>query len=152
MDPQLHLEDFLPYRLSVLANTISTRLATVYSKKFGLRIPEWRVLAVLGSYPDCSAREVAERTAMDKVAVSRAVASLTRRDRICSTVDPRDRRRTLLRLTPSGRQLFAQIAPLARDYESLLLARLGPGERRQLDRLLAHLLAQAGRIGGDATD
>ncbi len=67
----LELDSFLPYRISVLANTISTTLAGAYSQRFDLRIPEWRVLATLGGYPDSSAREVARRTAMDKVAVSR---------------------------------------------------------------------------------
>ena len=72
----LELDRFLPYRLSVLSNRISQDIAAVYGEKFGLTVTEWRILAVLGRYPDLSATEVAERTAMDKVAVSRAVTSL----------------------------------------------------------------------------
>ena len=82
-DPDLlDLEHFLPYRLSVLSNRISQDIARLYADRFGLGITEWRVLAVLGRHPGISAREVAERTAMDKVAVSRAVASLLAAGRI----------------------------------------------------------------------
>lgn len=69
--PALDLEHFLPYRLSVLSNTVSTALAGAYARRFGLSIPQWRVIAVLARTPGLSAAAVAERTAMDKVAVSR---------------------------------------------------------------------------------
>ena len=81
VDP-LHLEQFLPYRLSVLANIVSATIAAAYAEKHQLSIPEWRVIAVLAREPGLSAAEVAERTAMDKVAVSRAVSGLLRRHRI----------------------------------------------------------------------
>ena len=75
-DNPLHLDRFLPYRLSVLSNTVSMSIAGAYEREFGLTIPQWRVMAVLARLPDLSAVEVAERTAMDKVAVSRAVQAL----------------------------------------------------------------------------
>ena len=71
---KLHLEGFLPYRLSVLSNTVSSAIAAAYFANFGLSIPEWRIVAVLAANPGLSAAEVTARTAMDKVAVSRAVA------------------------------------------------------------------------------
>jgi DNA-binding MarR family transcriptional regulator len=74
--PVLELESFLPYRLSVLSNTVSGVIARSYSERFGLSIPEWRVMAVLGRYPGLPAADIAVRTAMDKVQVSRAVARL----------------------------------------------------------------------------
>ena len=80
--PSLDLEHFLPYRLSVLSNRVSGAIARVYSERFGLGVTEWRVMAVLGRYPDLSAGEVAQRTAMDKVAVSRAVAGLVDAGRV----------------------------------------------------------------------
>ena len=82
MKNELILENFLPYRLSILSNTVSSTIATAYNKRFGLSIPEWRVIAVLGRFPGLSAVEVAERTLMDKVAVSRAVTKLINADRI----------------------------------------------------------------------
>lgn len=135
----LELEAFLPYRLSVLANTISTALASVYQQRFNLSVTEWRVLAVLGRYPDRSATEVAERIAMDKVAVSRAVASLLKSGRIRRSTHVDDRRRSVLSLSANGRRVYAQVVPLALAYENQLLARLNPQERAQLDRILAKL-------------
>ena len=78
----LQLDNFLPYRLSVLTNLVSTAIAGAYRERFGLSIPAWRVLAVLANSPDLSAAEVGQRTAMDKVAVSRAVRALLREHRI----------------------------------------------------------------------
>jgi DNA-binding MarR family transcriptional regulator len=148
-DPGLQLEHFLPYRLSVLANTISGSLAGAYARRFELRIPEWRVLAVLGNYPGSSARQVAERTAMDKVAVSRAIASLIDRGRVERRTDPADRRRSVLSLTSRGQRLLARIAPLARQYEQRLVSQLCPEDQATLDRLLATLLARARELPGD---
>ena len=82
MSTELILEEFLPYRLSILSNTVSSSIASTYEKRFGLSIPEWRVIAVLGRFPGISAVEVAQRTMMDKVAVSRAVSKLIKRGRI----------------------------------------------------------------------
>lgn len=139
----LKLDSFLPYRISILANTISTTLAGAYSQRFELRIPEWRILATLGSHPNLSAREVARRTAMDKVAVSRAVSSLIAKGRVARAIDENDRRRTLLRLSPDGEALLARIVPLALAYESRLVETLTREERRQLETLLAKLMQQA---------
>lgn len=145
-ESRLQLDDFLPYRISVLANTISSALAGAYAKRFDLRIPEWRVLAVLGVYPGSSARQLAQRTAMDKVAVSRAVASLIAQGRVLGRVDDKDRRRTLLRLSSRGESLLARIAPLARAYETRLLEQLDSTEREQLEYLLDKLLGRARQL------
>lgn len=145
-ESRLQLDDFLPYRISVLANTISSALAGAYAKRFDLRIPEWRVLAVLGVYPGSSARQLAQRTAMDKVAVSRAVASLIAQGRVLGRVDEKDRRRTLLRLSSRGESLLARIAPLARAYETRLLEQLDGTEREQLEYLLDKLLGRARQL------
>lgn len=140
---RLHLDRFIPYRLSVLSNTVSMSLARAYEREFDLSIPQWRVVAVLARYPDLSAVEVAERTAMDKVAVSRAVQSLLAARRLVRKNDPQDRRRSVLRLSASGRSVYTRIAPLALAYEEKLLSVLSAAERRTLDRLMAVLLQRA---------
>lgn len=140
---QLHLDQFVPYRLSVLTNTISMRIAHAYERQFGLSVPEWRVIAVLARYPDLSAVEVAERTAMDKVAVSRAVRSLIAVRRLKRSYDKNDRRRSVLRLSSAGEAVYSQVAPLALRYEEDLLAVLNSEERSALDLLLARLLERA---------
>jgi DNA-binding MarR family transcriptional regulator len=142
----LDLEHFLPYRLSVLSNRISQEIARLYADRFGLAITEWRVLAVLGRQPDLSAREVAERTAMDKVAVSRAIASLVEAGRLERSTHDNDRRRAVLRLSPAGQAIYAEVAPLALDYQRRLLEGLGPQEREALQDLLPRLERAAAEV------
>lgn len=135
----LLLERFLPYRLSVLSNLVSGRLADHYSRRFALGIPEWRVLAVLAQEPGLSAAEVAARTAMDKVAVSRAVAALHRSGRLLRGADARDRRRSRLRLSAAGTAVYREVVPVARRIERELLDALSVADRAALDRILATL-------------
>lgn len=136
----LELDRFLPYRLSVLSNRISAEIAALYQERFGIGVTEWRVMAVLGRYPQVSAVEVAERTAMDKVAVSRAVNALLERGLLLREMHSDDRRRSVLALSPAGFEVYDQIVPLALDYERRLLDSLSPGERRRFDTLLDALL------------
>jgi DNA-binding MarR family transcriptional regulator len=135
----LELERFLPYRLSVLSNTISQAIAREYAERFDLSVTEWRVIAVLGRSSGLSAVEVAERTAMDKVAVSRAVNRLIDVGRLRREVHGRDRRRSVLALTAKGRKVYDQVAPRALAYERRLVKLLDPDEQRMLDRILAKL-------------
>ena len=137
--PSLDLERFLPYRLSVLSNRVSGAIARVYSERFGLGVTEWRVMAVLGRYPDLSAGEVAQRTAMDKVAVSRAVAGLVDAGRVERETHGDDRRRSVLRLTDAGRAIHDGVAPLALEFERRLLEGMETSERAVLFRLLDRL-------------
>ncbi|MGB5543954.1 MAG: MarR family winged helix-turn-helix transcriptional regulator [Gammaproteobacteria bacterium] len=147
MEPTtLDLERFLPYRLSVLSNTVSAAIAQTYSSRYGLSIPEWRVMAVLGRFPEISAAEVAERTAMDKVAVSRAVSRLLASSRIRRSFANADRRRSILDLSPAGKRLYQRIAPMLLEYEDALLSALNPAERQQLDAILQRLADQAVRL------
>ena len=143
---ELHLERFLPYRLSLLTNTVSAAIADAYSTRHNLTIPEWRVIAVLARAPGLSAAEVAERTAMDKVAVSRAVTRLLRRRRLRRRQTSTDRRRSRLELSAEGLNVYRQIAPWALSYERELLEALSPGELRLLDAALTKLLDRARAI------
>jgi len=142
----LVLERFLPYRLSILSNRVSQAIARRYAKTFGLTIPEWRVIAVLGRRPGLSAKEVAEATEMDKVAVSRAVARLIAGGRVAAETHEEDARKQVLRLTQAGASVHARIAPLALENERRLLATLAPDERAQFDALIDRLLDAAKQL------
>lgn len=139
----LVLEEFLPYRLSILSNRVSRAIAKRYAKTFDLTIPEWRVIAVLGRKPGLTAKDIAEATEMDKVAVSRAVARLVRAGRIATRPDAGDARRQLLALTREGEAVHARIAPIALASEERLLSALAPRERAQLNMLVDRLLQAA---------
>ena len=136
---QLDLEHFLPYRLSVLSNRISSAIAREYSQRFALTVTEWRVMAVLGRYPGLSANKVAQRTAMDKVAVSRAVARLLASGRVEREFDDDDRRRSVLKLSEAGYAVYDDVAPLALDFERHVLDGMPPEERDLMFRLLDRL-------------
>lgn len=139
----LELEKFIPYRLSVLSNTVSQAIAADYQEQHDLSVTEWRVMAVLGRFDGLSAREVAARTAMDKVAVSRALSRLVGAGRVRRRTDPDDRRRAVLDLTAAGWQVHDAIAPMARRRERELLEKLSAEERRWLLRILDRLQGPA---------
>jgi len=147
MSDELKLENFLPYRLSVLSNTVSTTVARAYDKRFKVSIPEWRVIAILGRFPGLSAVEVAERTMLDKVAVSRAVTKLIKKGRIDREFADADKRRSILNLSEDGKKLHDEIAELALGFERDLLEGLSPDELTQLNSLMERLMARARLIG-----
>jgi DNA-binding MarR family transcriptional regulator len=136
------LEDFLPYRLSVAANRVSRLFARRYSEAYGLSIPEWRVLAMVGRFGTLSPSAVGEWTAMDKVKVSRAAASLVQRGLVKQTQDPQDGRGRLLRLTRKGVAVHQGVVPLACELEEQLAGGMSRAEwsglLKALDKLSAH--------------
>ena len=137
----LELERFLPYRLSILSNRVSQAIAREYTERFSLSMTEWRVMAVLARFNGAgmSAREVAERTAMDKVAVSRALARLTSAGRVSRATHGGDKRRSVLRLTAKGWKIHDTVAPRARAHERELLGHLSAEEKRVLTQILDKL-------------
>ncbi len=147
MNEALNLEEFLPYRLSVLSHTISTTIAKAYEAKFGVSIPEWRVIAILGRFPGLSAVEVADRTMLDKVAVSRAVTKLIKNGRIDREFADADRRRSILQLSDDGQQVHDEIAPLALAFENELLQGIGAENFETFNVVLERLLGKARLLG-----
>jgi DNA-binding MarR family transcriptional regulator len=142
-DNELILEDFLPYRLAILSHTVSSLIARVYDKRFGLTIPEWRVIAIVGRFPGLSAVEVAERTMLDKVAVSRAVTKLIKAGRIDREFADADKRRSILTLSEDGRKVHDEVAPLAMAMEDDLLHGLADDEIAVLNTVIERLLVRA---------
>ncbi|MBI1205708.1 MAG: MarR family transcriptional regulator [Azospirillum sp.] len=137
------LEDFLPYRLSILSNAIGRALARLYERRFGLTVGEWRVIANLARFGPLSANGVCDRSAMDKVQVSRAVAKAVEAGLIHRAIDPNDRRRSVLTLTAKGRAVHDQIIPLANDFHVQLRSALSGDENEHLCDMLTRLTAQA---------
>jgi len=138
----LDLDRFVPYRLSMLTNRVSNAIGRFYSERFGLSVAEWRVMAVLGQASGLSAGEVARRTEMDKVQVSRAVAGLVRRRSVQKQSDSSDGRVTRLALSARGRAIYEQIVPHALELEEQFLSTLAARERETFNRLLGKLSDQ----------
>ena len=146
----LTLDEYLPYRLSIASNAVSRLIARAYEDRFGLTIPQWRLLAVLAEKP-LTQQAIVARTAMDKVTVSRAAQGLVNRHLVGRAAHEVDGRSHLLALTEQGRELHAEIAPLALAYEAALLSGLTPAEVETLKRLLLRLETAAGRLSGEPT-
>lgn len=136
---KLRLDNFLPYRLSVLSNAVSRKIADMYEREFDISIWQWRILAVLGESEGITSTEVAARTLMDKPAVSRATSSLIERGLVTRTSDTADRRKSALGLSTAGREVYNAVIPRALAYEQELLAALSPEDAEALHGLLTRL-------------
>lgn len=139
--PALKLDGFLPYRLSVLSNAISSKIAKIYEREFELSVWQWRIIAVLGERQGLTSTEVAQRTFMDKPTVSRAAASLIERGILERHIDADDRRRAPMRLTHEGEAIYAAVIPRALASERELLDAISDEEAATLHTLLSRLAA-----------
>lgn len=148
MAKTLKLDEFLPYRLSIASNTVSDAVATAYRTLFGLRIPEWRLVAVLAEGGAMSQQALCGRTRMDKVTVSRAAIALAERGLIQRGANPEDQRSHLLTLSPQGWSLYEQVAPKALELERRIFATLSDEEREQLRAMLERIEAAAITLDG----
>lgn len=143
----LSLAQFLPYQLSITSNAVSNRIAEVYRSEFGLKVTEWRVMAVLGDSGPLTQRRLTDLTVMDKVAVNRACKVLEDRDLISREPNADDGRSHLLALTDAGWKVHDRIVPMARAMESRLMEPLDDAERRVFISLLKRLRDQSEEIG-----
>jgi len=144
---KLNLDNFLPYRLSIASNALSERIATEYQNRFGLKIPEWRLMAVLGEGRPLTQRELVSATRMDKVTVNRAAKALADRKLIARQAHEVDGRSHHLELTETGRSLYDAIVPAALASEARLESNLRSDERATLLAILAKLTAAAEDYG-----
>ena len=148
----LRLDDYLPYRLSVASECVSQLIARAYQARFSLRIPEWRLIAVLADQSDLTPQDLVARTRMDKVTVSRAARALLRRGLAARAPHAIDRRSHTLSLTVDGARLFEHVAPVAKSYEAALLQTLTPADISTLKSLLGRIQARAGELMDAAAD
>lgn len=145
---EFRLDEFVPYQLSITANRVSRLFAGHYAEEFGLTVPEWRVIAIVGRFEAISPSRVSEASAMDKVKVSRAAATLVARGLLRQMQDPGDGRARVLRMTRKGQKVFEAIVPLARRLESELTAGLSRAEWASFQKLLLKLHAHLDQIVG----
>jgi DNA-binding MarR family transcriptional regulator len=137
------LEDFIPYKLAVVANRVSQSVGVLFETRFNIQVPEWRILMVLYSYENLVFNEVVEQTSMDKARVSRAQRRLVDLELITSVIDPSDGRKVILELTRKGEKMCGDILPQAAEREAWYLAALDPEEQRQLDVILDKLMRRS---------
>ena len=140
--PILTLERYLPYRLSILSNKISSLIAQTYKDKFAISVTEWRIMAVLGEYPGISADEISAKTQIEKSILSRAIAKLLKRNFIERSIAADDKRRSVISLSTTGQAVYKEVVPLSYQYENQLLQCMTEEEQalfsELIDRLYQH--------------
>lgn len=139
----LKLEDFLPYRLNVLASLVSQALSRIYVERYGLGVPEWRVLVTLGEFGVMTGKAVGAHSQMHKTKVSRAVAELEKRKLVARRANRADLRESFLSLTAAGRTIYEELAPGALDFARRLAEVVDPADRAAFERAVQRLIERS---------
>jgi len=145
----LKLEEFLPYCLNVCASLVTAALSRIYSERYKIGVPEWRVLVTLGQFGMMTAKAIGGHSHMHKTKVSRAVALLERRKLVTRRVNRADLREAFLSLSPAGRDIYSELAPIALDFASQLLETVDLADRAALNRALKRLTERAAQLAPD---
>jgi DNA-binding MarR family transcriptional regulator len=146
----LKLEQFLPYQLNVVATLVSQALSRVYSSRYNIGVPEWRVLVTLGQFGVMTAKAIGAHTHMHKTKVSRAVALLERRRLVARRTNREDMREAFLSLTAAGRAMYEELAPHALDFARRLTEILTAADREVFNRALSQLTARSAQLVAEA--
>lgn len=146
------LEDWLPYEFSYISNRVSAMLARAYTERYRLSVTGWRIVGVLANFQPLSAKELAERTAMNQVSITRAIAALLRLRMVRRTIDREDRRRVVLRLSDKGLAAYREVIPVAMGIEAELLKGLSDEDRNVLKRLTRALRDRVAEVLPDTRD
>jgi len=144
---RLDLLRFMPFRLNRLAAEVSAALSGEYQERYGLDIPEWRVLATLGFRNDaCSAQYIAHCTRTHKSTISRAVTALMTRQLVERVENEDDRREFQLRMTRKGKTLYEELIPRLRRKEHEILSCLSAQERKEFGLVLGKIEKSLGLV------
>ena len=150
-DAPLKLEKFLPYRLNVVASLVSQALSRIYSDRYGIGVPEWRVVVTLGQFGTMTGKAIGAHSHMHKTKVSRAVALLESRKLITRRANRSDLREALLALTSSGRTMYDDLAPIALDFANRLIEAVDAADRAAFERAVDRLIERAPKIAAEFT-
>src|SRR5437763_4477176 len=149
--PILRLDDFLPHRLNVLSSLVSQALTRVYGR-YGIGIPEWRVLVSLGQFGVMTGKAIGARTHMHKTKVSRAVTELERRKLLSRRANRSDLREAFLSLTPAGRAVYEELAPRALEFTARLSETVSASDQLAFDRAVKQLTERSATLVAEAEE
>jgi len=145
----LKLEQFLPYRLNVVASLVSQALSRIYAERCGIGVPEWRVLVTLGQYGMMTGKSIGAHSHMHKTKVSRAVALLEKRKLVTRRANRADLREAFLALTPAGRAMYDDLAPIALDFANRLSEVVDTADRAAFERAIDHLIERSAKLAAE---
>lgn len=142
----MKLQEFFPYKLARLAETVSLATALAYEQRYNLSRDEWRVLATLAEEASMKMAALRDQIVMDKMQTSRVVARLQQSGLIDREPDPEDGRAFVISLSAAGRSLYRRIVPMALAREAFLLECLEDDERAALESMLTRLQQRADQL------
>jgi DNA-binding MarR family transcriptional regulator len=145
----LKLEEFLPYRLNVVASVVSQALSRIYAERYNIGVPEWRVLVTLGQYNMMTGKAIGAHSHMHKTKVSRAVALLEKRKLLARRANRADLRESFLTLTPAGRAMYDDLAPIALQFTKRLSEAIEPSDRTAFERAVDRLTARSAELASE---
>jgi DNA-binding MarR family transcriptional regulator len=145
----LKLESFLPYRLNVVASLVSQALSRIYAERYGIGVPEWRVMVTLGQYGMMTGKTIGAHSHMHKTKVSRAVALLEKRKLVARRANRADLREAFLTLTPAGRAMYEDLAPIALDFANRLAEVMDPADRAAFERAVDRLTERSAKLAAE---
>jgi DNA-binding MarR family transcriptional regulator len=151
-DAPLRLDDFLPYQLNVAASLVSQALSRLYAERYGIGVPEWRVLVTLGEFESMTGKAIGAHSHMHKTKVSRAVALLEKRKWLVRRVNRSDLREAFLSLTPDGRAIYEDLAPGAVEFARHIEAAIDPADRPAFERALQQIIHRSKPLAGEVPD
>jgi DNA-binding MarR family transcriptional regulator len=145
----LKLEQFLPYRLNVVASIVSQALSRIYADRYGIGVPEWRVLVTLGQFGMMTGKAIGAHSHMHKTKVSRAVAQLEKRKLVVRRANRADLREAFLALTPAGRAMYDDLAPVALHFADRLSEVVDSADRPAFERAVDRLIERAAKLAAE---
>jgi DNA-binding MarR family transcriptional regulator len=145
----LKLEEFLPYRLNVVASLVSQALSRIYAERYGIGVPEWRVMVTLGQYGMMTGKAIGAHSHMHKTKVSRAVALLEKRKLVARKANRADLRESFLTLTPAGRATYEDLAPIAQEFANRLAEVVDPADRAAFERAIDRLTERSAKLAAE---
>ena len=148
----LKLEEFLPYRLNVVANLVSQALSRIYAERYNIGVPEWRVLVTLGQYGMMTGKAIGTHSHMHKTKVSRAVALLEKRKLVARRANRADLRESFLALTPAGRAMYDDLAPIALEFAQRLSEVIDPADRAAFERAVDRLTERSAKLAAEVAN
>jgi DNA-binding MarR family transcriptional regulator len=148
-DAPLKLEEFLPYRLNVVASLVSQALSRIYAERYSIGVPEWRVLVTLGQFGMMTGKAIGAHSHMHKTKVSRAVALLEKRKLLTRRTNRADLRESFLALTPAGRIMYEDLAPIALDFTQRLSEVIEPVDRAAFERAVDRLIERSAKLAAE---
>jgi DNA-binding MarR family transcriptional regulator len=151
-DAPLKLEHFLPYQLNVVATLVSLALSRVYARRYGIGVPEWRVLVTLGQFGTMTGKAIGDHSHMHKTKVSRAVALMEKRKLLLRRSNRDDMRESFLSLTDTGRTMYEEVAPHALDFTQRLTEILTPSDREAFNRALKQLTERSAELVAEVAE